>query len=166
MATNVMSYSPSNCTFDKTSIVIVIFIIAIIYFIVIRNNKFTPDSVSLDTETIYPIHEYDGTDFTKDSEQFMNWRPWNRRHMRPGRPRGPWRGPWNRRWRGNMNYPRRSPWNRSWIQEYPNRYMNNPGCDGKACGGYCQPWNSKCCGGTKPFTCNRLSCSNNILCNS
>jgi hypothetical protein len=42
---------------------------------------------------------------------------------------------------------------------------NNPGCDNKSCGGYCTPYNSKCCGGTNPSTCSRRYCQNSNLCN-
>tara|TARA_B110000208_G_scaffold181870_1_gene233035 strand:+ start:641 stop:1084 length:444 start_codon:yes stop_codon:yes gene_type:complete len=143
--------------FDKTSVGVVLFIIFLILLICVKNNRFTPESVSIDKDIIYPINEYDGQDYTKTKEDYTNWRP--------KRPRKPLRGPWNRPWRGNMYYPKRYPWYKSWMWENPYIYMNNPGCDGQACGGYCQPWNSKCCGGTKPFTCNSYSCKTNPLCN-
>jgi hypothetical protein len=88
-----------------------------------------------------------------------------RSHNRRGRPRSPNRYV-NRRWRRNRGWG----WN-VWQYLYPNYYYpyytipENPGCDGKACGGYCNPYNSRCCGGTSPSTCGLGYCSNNSLCN-
>lgn len=69
-----------------------------------------------------------------------------------------------RKWR---KHPRRRT---IWRYFYPDYYRynyipENPGCDGKACGGYCNPFNSKCCGGTNPSTCGLSYCENNQLCN-
>ena len=90
-----------------------------------------------------------------------------RRHRLPRRrPGSPRRRPGWRRWRRNRGWG----WN-VWqylypYSGYPNYYVpENPGCDGKACGGYCNPYNSKCCGGTSPSTCGLGYCSNSSLCN-
>ena len=101
-----------------------------------------------------------------------------RRHRlprrRPGSPRrrpgSPRRRPGSPRRRHGWRRNRGWGWN-VWqylypYSGYPNYYVpENPGCDGKACGGYCNPYNSKCCGGTSPSTCGLGYCSNSSLCN-
>ena len=70
--------------------------------------------------------------------------------------------------RNNWGWNGDSGWN-VWRYLYPyydwGYLPENPGCDGKACGGYCTPFNSKCCGGSNPSTCGMNYCSNNTLCN-
>lgn len=70
-----------------------------------------------------------------------------------------------------FNKSLKNNWNWNiWKYLYPTYYYpfyylpTNPGCDGKACGGYCNPYNSKCCGGTNPSTCGLYYCNNNKLC--
>ena len=84
------------------------------------------------------------------------------------RPRRRYRNPIRRRsyWNNNSGWG----WN-VWrylypYNDYPYNYIpENPGCDGKSCGGYCNPFNSRCCGGTSPSTCGMPYCSGNSLCN-
>jgi len=82
--------------------------------------------------------------------------------------------PRNRRYYINrhISYPKNDNWGVSiWRYIYPyNNYPYyyipiNPGCDGKSCGGYCNPFNSRCCGGSSPSTCGMSYCKGSSLCN-
>ena len=62
-----------------------------------------------------------------------------------------------------MNYPFYYNFIPKWLYN-PSRIEYNNVCDYKSCGGFCTPYNSKCCGGTNPSTCSRIYCKNSKLC--
>lgn len=130
--------------FNSTTTNIMIFVVILVLMVGISNSKKSSEQ----------------TEQSPDSENFVNY--WHGPRWR--------RGPWRRRSRMRRRW-RRSPWRRHLNPWYYRGYSynsnppRNPGCDGQACGGYCTPWNSLCCGGTSPSTCNRLECQQNKLCN-
>lgn len=104
--------------------------------------------------------------FINKADNFRN-HPWR------GRGRNRWRGRGrNRRprydWHNPYDYETLRRWNVGMIPYWhypPVNVYSNPGCDYKSCGGYCTPYNSKCCGGTNSATCSLKRCKDSQLCN-